>query len=335
MTTIKTLFQNNILKTALSPQDNPERLDASVIVMPLIEHDYPAKTPVMWNACYRELGMSEYANLMAVGSTEHLDIILDGLRTDPRYVGGGAGVGFKDSSFSKLDTLDETAQAVGSINLISKKDGVLTGHNTDGEGYAMGLEDLIAEHNRTPLSESRVLMFGSGGTANPIAFALAKRGAKLVISNRTVEKAVSLADRVNRHFGTSIAIGVGEDEVATYASTSDVLINVSTKGASGRFEDYAAFSPTGESVEQNLEMSRAFLEHLNHKPIVSDILLRGNTTTPTLTLAQEFGLITQDGLPMVINQGVKAFMLLHEQEVLSRGYTEQDIARIMREAAST
>jgi len=180
---IKKLFAEKLLQTAQDPQDNPERLDTSTIVMPLIEHDYPAKTPVMWNACYRELGMSDYANIMAVGSTDHLDTILDALRADSHYVGGGAGVGFKDSSFSKLDRLDETAAAVGSINLISKQDGALVGHNTDGEGYAMGLEDLIAKHARTPLSESRILMLGSGGTANPIAFALAKRGAKLVISN--------------------------------------------------------------------------------------------------------------------------------------------------------
>ena len=302
-----------------------------------IGHDYPGFTPAMWGAVYKELGISA-TMVMMVGKPEQASEILTTFRNNPKYVGGGSGVGFNDEVIKFLDELDPLAQAIGSVNLIQKlPDGRLKGWNTDGIGYAESLAELLAKRGQQ-LMDKKIVMLGSGGTGMSVAFALAKSGAKLVILNRTVESAINLSNRINAFIGKDVARAGGENDIPNEVKDADVILNVSSKGERGSLEKYSSLSPavlpaTPENVQENLRLARAILQTLPKTIIISDVVLRRNELTPLISEAKSNGFETLDGVPMVINQGAKAFQIIHGKEMVEKGMEEKDIALIMKKAA--
>lgn len=330
------LISCKVLSPAEQPQGNPKDLNFDKYTIPLIEHDYPAKTPIMWNAVYKELGLKE-GNIMLVGDPASTKEILEVLKKDERYLGGGAGVGFKDEAFEHLDELDPIAEAIGSVNFIMKTpEGNLRGYNTDGKGYARSLEDLFKSRGES-LNGKKALILGAGGTGNAVAFALAESNMNLVILNRTISKAQELAERINSYFGKTIATFGGEEKIIEEVMSANAVINVSTKGATGSLEHYSALAPavmpaTEENIRNNHKEAESILAKIPATTILSDIVLTKEGTT-FLQSAKNMNFTTLDGLPMVINQGVEAFWILHGQELLERGISKEHVTEIMNTAA--
>lgn len=334
-------FCNGLLTFAEQPIDNvgvsSELERHAHYGIALIEHDYPGKTPAMWNAAYTHFGIDSAVTMM-VGEPAKAAEILNILKADPKYIGGGAGVGFKDVTINYVDELDPLALAIGSINLIQKlPSGKLKGWNTDGIGYRESLEGLL-ERKKLALEGLKVVILGAGGTGNAVAMALAEHGANVVVLNRTVEKAIELANRINDFVGDKRARAGGEDEIVKEIADAAVIINVSTKGATGAFEDYSALAPaklpaTPENISENLSLAEELFSHIPKDAIVSDVVLR-KTPSPFLKVAQAHGFTTLDGVPMVINQGVEAFMIIHGDELRGRDNVRGQLQEIMQKAAN-
>ena len=333
---VSDLVRLGTLQFALQPPMNPRHLDFPRYTIPLIQHDYPAKTPGMWNAAYQAFGM-DIGNVVVVGDANYAPLILETLRRDPRYVGGGAGVGFKEKAFGLVDELDALATTAGAVNFISKRDARLCGHNTDGIGFAAALEDVLRAEDQT-LEAKAVLMLGAGGTARSVAFALAKRGARVHIVNRTVQKAAALAARLNAEFATEVAQHASEEESGRLAAIADIIVNVSTKGAAGPLAKYSALASadvpaTAGRVHANLKESSAILDRIPRTAILCDVVIAENQT-PFLRQASNRGFKVLDGIAMVINQAVEAFWILHGTEVQHSRTSKDDVARVMRQAVS-
>lgn len=336
------LIRTKALSPAIEPKDNPENLDFPSYTVPLIEHDYPAKTPVMWNAAYREFGINA-GNIMLVGDPKQCGHMLDVFRRDAKYRGGGAGVGFKDEMLPYLDELDPLAKEIGAVNFVLKTpEGKLKGYNTDGVGYAQSLEAVFKERGEDLVGKKAVIL-GAGGAGNAVAFALAEKGMRIVILNRTVAKARDLADKINRYFkkmGTDEMVKFGGEElIAAEVRDADAVINVSTKGSAGELEKYSALAPAGlpaskENIKENLKRAEAMLQAMPRDTIISDIIL-GKKPTPLLQQARGAGFKTLDGIPMVINQGVEAFWLLYGRELQAKNITKEQVAEVMKRAASS
>jgi len=330
------LIRVGSLRFARQPKDNPTNLDFPAYTLPLQEHDYPARTPTMWNAAYKQFGLDR-GNAICLGDPTFAEQVLKVLRRDSKYLGGGCGVGFKDEVIHYLDELDSLAEAIGAVNFILKTPtGSLRGYNTDGRGYAQGLADLLAERGQE-LKGQKAVILGAGGTGNAVAFALAEAGMQLVILNRTTEKARELAGRINRYCGQQLATAGSEAEIAAAVTEAAVVINVSTKGAAGAMEQYSALAPatlpaTAENIAQNQQAAAAVMAKIAPETIISDVVLTAEGT-PLLRSAKAKGFTTLDGLPMVINQGVEAFWLLHGPELEPRGVTKAQVAEVMRAAA--
>jgi len=326
---LKKLIKDKILYFAQKPENNPNSFNFPFYTLSFIEDDYPAKTPVMWNAIYQEFNFL-VANIMLVGHTDDVCNILNELAKDEKYLGGGMGVGFKDEAFKFLEDLDPLAKIIGSVNLIQKtKNGTLKGYNTDGEGYALSLEEIFKQR-KEDLVGKKVLMLGAGGTGNAIAFSLARRGMKIIILNRTISKAEILSKKINHYFKNNQSFFGGENEITDCIRQGvDVIVNVSTKGAIGPLEKYSALAPV---TETNIETSKQILANISKKVIISDIVLRSELS-PLLKLAQKAGLNILTGIPMVINQAVKAFEIIHSEELKVKKIKTEDIMRVMREAA--
>lgn len=314
------------------------RLDDLVgYTVPLIRYDYNAKTPLMWNTLYLRLGLN-IRNIMVVANPDNVRLIFDVFRGDPKYLGGGLGAGFKET----YSCLDKCVPAdLKSANIITKVDGKLVGYNTDAQGFVSSLEDKFHEINKE-IGGSTIIILGAGGVAKEVAYLLAERKAKkIIILNRSYEKAVALARELNQRFGR-IAVGGGEDIIRGYLLNSfspvDAAINLSDKG-SDILEGFAAFA-AADRQEYNQSLSRTLareLSRLNPSIIIADIVLPKKGKSITLRIAKNEGLENLlDGIPMVINQAAPAYYLVQEanKEKHTKKVAEQEALKIFKEAAS-
>lgn len=85
---------------------------------------------------------------------------------------------------SFLDELDETALRYGAVNCVGKKDGILTGYNTDCVGFLRSAEGLKLD--------GKTLLLGCGGVGRMIAIELALKGSDITIA--IIPEAVSMAE---------------------------------------------------------------------------------------------------------------------------------------------
>lgn len=98
---------------------------------------------------------------------------------------------YKAEILRYLDGCDPLAAAIGAVNtVVVRGSGKLYGYNTDYIGV------LRALTRKMPLRSSRVLLFGAGGAARAVAFALAQGGAHVSVCARRMERARSLARAV-------------------------------------------------------------------------------------------------------------------------------------------
>lgn len=327
MTSIMDCIASGLLRLAQEPPEQPTlaRLrEAPQWTIPLIAHDYPARTSRLWNAVYRNIG-SPHVNAMVVADPARVDEIVAVLRGDRRYLGGGCGDGFKEVVIPHLDDVDEVARAMGAANIIYRResDDALVGSNTDGQGFVRGLQPLLKRRlGAESLIGVHTLVLSAGGAGRAIAFALAREGAHVTIANRTVEKAVRLASDIAMHLDIAELRHGGNDAVAIHEAelTPDllarihVIVNPSNKGK-GDLAPYSALAPapipvTPDAVAENHRRSRALLAACSPNAVVADIAAFG---APTVLLqhAAERGLATQDAIPMVVEQAIDAFGLVH------------------------
>jgi len=97
----------------------------------------------------------------------------------------------KQTILRHLDDCDPMAAAIGAVNtVVVRGGGKLYGYNTDYVGVLRALE------RRIPLRGSRALIFGAGGAARAVAFALAQSGASVCVCARRAQAAKALARAV-------------------------------------------------------------------------------------------------------------------------------------------
>jgi shikimate dehydrogenase len=114
-----------------------------------------------------------------------------------------------------LDEVDAVAREIGAVNTVIKTDDRLIGFNTDGSGAAKALEV------HTDLRDKNIVVLGAGGAARALVCAIRKKGGKVIVLNRTVEKAKRLAKDVGIEFG-------GLERLGTLKP--DILINATSVG---------------------------------------------------------------------------------------------------------
>ena len=142
---------------------------------------------------------------------------------------GGKGlnitVPFKEEAWRLVTQRSERAELAGAVNTIKFEGKNLIGDNTDGLGL---VNDLLQNH-QCVLAGKRILLMGAGGAARGvIAPLLAQQPACLVIGNRTVDKARSLADLFH---GLGKISGSGYAELA--GQQFDIIINATAASLQG------------------------------------------------------------------------------------------------------
>ena len=110
---------------------------------------------------------------------------------------------YKETVIPHLHYIDEGAKAIGAVNTVVNKGGLLYGYNTD----FFGLSALIKRIG-VPLSKKKVIILGTGGTSKTAAAVARALGASEVIrvSRSSKEDAVSYEELYEKHLDADYVI---------------------------------------------------------------------------------------------------------------------------------
>lgn len=178
-------------------------------------------SPRFQNAALRALGMDAVYVALRCAADD-----VPGLLRGIARAGGGGNVTVPHKAVAAA-TVDRPSDAVlrtGACNAFWLEDGAVHGDNTDVAGVREAVTALLG---RAPAG-ARVLLLGAGGAASAAVCALADAGAeRIVVVNRTVERAEALAERF-RAPGVRIEVAASVDALA--GDRFDLAINSTSLG---------------------------------------------------------------------------------------------------------
>lgn len=173
------------------------------------------------NYLYDELGLNF---IYKAFTTDDIAAAIAGVRA-LGIRGCSVSMPFKEAVIPLVDSIDESARVIESVNTIVNDGGHLTASNTDVEAVA----SLIASHHLDPTAP--VTVQGSGGMAKAVVAAFRGAGfADLTVLARNHTAGRALADAYGYRFRERAAVGAG------------VVVNVTPLGMSGADSEVQAFA---------------------------------------------------------------------------------------------
>lgn len=199
----------------------------------------------------------------------------------------------KEQAWQYVDERDEAATIIGAVNTIVAKNGKLYGSNTDAYGYIQHLKcSADTELKAIGMQNLHTFIIGAGGASRAVCVGLIMEGCRtLTLTNRNRERAEALkSDLLKFYHENEITIHITDWEQKNLAinGSVDLLVNTTQLGMTGQ-----------DALEIDLHA-------LPPHAIVSDIVYRP-ITTPLLQQAQERGLLTVDGIGMLLWQAQAGF----------------------------
>jgi shikimate dehydrogenase len=197
------------------------------------------------------------------------------------YVGCNVTIPHKETAFAVADVTLPAARAAGAANTLWYESGKLLADNTDGVGFVENIRSTVPGFSFEGVVVS---MLGAGGAARGIAHALLAAGVEEIrVFNRTRARAEALAEIL----GARIAAFDWSERNAGSQGAA-LLINT---------------TPLGMNKADALDIDMPLLDP---GCIVADIVYVP-LETPLLAAARRRGLVTVDGLGMLLHQAVPGF----------------------------
>lgn len=203
----------------------------------------------------------------------------------------------KEAVIDCIDFVTPDADFLNAVNCITFGPTGSIGHNTDGDGCC----DALIEQGGARLRGATVVVLGAGGTARSIALALVRRGAHVVVVNRTQSHAMELVGSFAA-FGDEASISVGDQSSIASAS---ILINATSLGMN------SSDMPVDSSV-------------LHNQLTVLDAVY-SPLETSLLSVARVTGATVVDGLWMLIHQA------RHQQKLWFGEFSDASVMRLAAE----
>jgi shikimate dehydrogenase len=202
---------------------------------------------------------------------------------------GGKGLNvtlpFKHEAWNLVGAHSADATGAEAVNTIEFLEDKMVGHNTDGVGLVCDLKDNL----RCPIKDQRVLLMGAGGAAYGVMERLLhEQPQKVVIANRTLEKAQSLVGHFETRPGLPIHKLTGCSYEDLHSERFDLVINATSAGLTNEMP-----------------------------PLPPDIFARNalaydmvyGKVTPFLSFAQDRAARVSDGLGMLVAQAAESFFI--------------------------
>ena len=269
----------------------------------------------MWNAAFAHHGInSEYITFDV--PSDRLREVLNLLLTHDKFKGFNITNPYKEPTAEHPSIqVDNLARIVGGVNTVHKIGSEIQGHSTDGYGAIKSIEE---ECGKGVVSKSNILILGAGGSGSAIAVACADEGGNVQIANRTIGRAMDLAERA-KQYGRNIAPlklysenGGYSNEFLEALAEADILINT-----------LPIEKNTGKPLFGNHELvcdGKACMD-----------IVYGHQSQ-FLKTAREEGHYTIDGGWMLLHQAARAFEYVYQNEVILKELSTEAITAPMRYA---
>jgi len=211
---------------------------------------------------------------------------------DDDWAGLSVTIPHKTAALKEADEADDVAQRIGAANtLVRMENGDFKAYNTDWLAAISSIEkamvsNSMAQSEETALTNKTVVIIGAGGAGRALAFGAASRGAHVIVANRTVEKAIDLANQLEP-LGQGVSLGDLQDGNVV----GDVLVNTSSVGMLPREDE----SPVPAQVASSFG-------------VVFDAVYTP-LRTKLLTDAEKGGAVIVTGEKMFVGQAAAQFFL--------------------------
>jgi len=241
-------------------------------------------TQAMMEAAYAHHGL-EWRYLSIEVTPEGLEAAVAGAKA-MGFIGFNCTIPHKVAVIEYLDGLGESAELMGAVNCVVRRNAQWIGENTDGKGF---LESVA---RRMDVNEKRVVLFGAGGAARAISVELSLEGVShITVVNRSVSRGEALTDllqsRVSEKTGGRLtAEFVPWQRAYEVPQNTDLVINATSIGL---------FPDTEAVVDVEYESLQTGM-------LVADVI-PNPPRTRFLERAGDRGCEIIDGLEMLVAQG--------------------------------
>ena len=296
-----------------------------------------ARSPILWNRAFKNLKINKRMYPFDTRK-KNLRKLIFSLKKNSKFYGCSVTAPHKVSIMKYLDTIDEDARKIGSVNTVVKKNSKLTGYNTDyyGTNYCL---DFIKKKNR---SYKNILIIGCGGAGKAcIVSALDKfPNSKFHFFNRNFNKIKSFLNKLDRKIKWNI---LRNNEELSNMKFINLVINTSSVGfdsniqLGGKYFNLLNQIPLGKVSKidvftkfQKKENNKKFIKlekdnifgsikffFNNPKTFVFDIIYNPQKSL-LLQLAELFNLKTLNGISMNLMQAIYAFQLVNNIDNINK-----------------
>ncbi|XP_078168588.1 bifunctional 3-dehydroquinate dehydratase/shikimate dehydrogenase, chloroplastic-like [Carex rostrata] len=245
-----------------------------------------SKSPILHNKCFKAAGFNGvYLPLLADDLAKFLDTYLS-----PDFTGFSCSLPHKVIAVGCCDEVDPIARSIGAVNTLIRRpaDGKLVGYNTDYIGAISAIEDGIKGSSAkgdvvSPLNGRLIVVVGAGGAGKAVAYGAKEKGARVVVANRTYERAVNLANSVG---GQALRLA----ELATFHPEEGMILA----------------NATSLGMYPNVDGTPIPKEALTFYNLVFDAVYAPKVTR-LLREAQECGVTIVSGVEMFVRQAMGQF----------------------------
>lgn len=194
----------------------------------------------------------------------------------------------KEEILQLVGKYDEASQEIGAANTVVWREDGLVAYNTDFRAAMASIDKAFqTPEGESTLTGKTALVLGAGGVSKAIVYGLKKRGANVVISSRTNERADDLAQVAKCR-----SIGWG----ARHTVKPDLLVNG---------------TPVG--MHPNVNETPFEASKMHHGMVVFDTIYNPEQTL-LIKQARESGCETITGVDMFVGQAALQFKLFTGQE---------------------
>ncbi|XP_047338252.1 bifunctional 3-dehydroquinate dehydratase/shikimate dehydrogenase, chloroplastic isoform X2 [Impatiens glandulifera] len=244
-----------------------------------------SKSPTLYNEAFKRAGINGvYLHLL-------VDDIAKFLQTysSVDFAGFSVTIPHKEAAAKCCDEVDPVAKSIGAVNCIVREptDGKLFGCNTDYVGAITAIEEALRDVTistaSSPLAGKLFVVIGAGGAGKALAFGAKEKGARVVIVNRTYDRAKELAATIG---GDALSLAELDN---FHPEDGMILANTTSIGMQPKVDE----TPISKQA-------------LRHYELVFDAVYTPKITR-LLREAEESGARIVNGLEMFIGQAYEQF----------------------------
>lgn len=204
-------------------------------------------------------------------------------------LGNNITVPYKVDAIEFVDTLDQRAKIIEAVNTLKYFNNTVFGYNTDADGFLISCTNAGIN-----FKDKTICILGAGGASKAVTLICAEKAAKkIIIVNRTIEKALLLKKSIQNHI--DIDIDIMNYNNLLKLNEIDICIQTTSVGMYPNVSDCLI-------IDKTIFNKMEWAVDLIYNP----------KETKFLKLAKENKVKTLNGLGMLYFQAVKAFEIWNE-----------------------